>query len=66
MSNGELAYLVMVIASMLIFGVTLAWVSRRPRSQAPHARRQAGSGELTQVSAAPGRNHTPGRLAAGH
>ena len=33
MTNGELAYLVLVIAAMVIFAATLAWVSRRPPSE---------------------------------
>ena len=39
MSKGELAYLILVIAGMIIFAATLAWVSRRPREGAQASRR---------------------------
>jgi len=40
MTTGEAAYLVLVIAAMLAFSVTLAWVSRRDK-QAGRKRRSS-------------------------
>lgn len=45
MSNGELAYLVMVIVAVLVFIVTLAWVSRRERPGTRAARSKSWSSE---------------------
>ena len=38
MSKGELAYLILVITGMVVFIVTLAWVSRRPSDVSRPAR----------------------------
>ena len=45
MTNGELAYLLLVIAAMTAFAVTLAWVSRRSREK-PASRSGAWSSEF--------------------
>ena len=45
MTIGGFAYLLMVIAGMTAFAVTLAWVSRRPREK-PDSRSAAWNSEF--------------------
>ena len=56
MTTGEAAYLVMVIAGMLAFGGTLAWVSRRPGawiSRRQHGHSAADSSRALRLRRSP-------------
>lgn len=61
MTHGELAYLAIVIVSMLAFVTTLAWVSRRPPSvHRTDVRRSQGS--VIRSSPAQARDSHPSQV----